>query len=313
MRIVFTGTGEIGVPSLKALLDSEKHQVVGILTQPDRPAGRHQELTASPVKQAAFPYHIPVYQPENINTVSVLDQIAYLKPDVMVVCAYGQILKTRVLKLPRIGCLNLHASLLPRYRGAACIQAAIKNRDTESGMTVMWMDEGLDTGDILLQESFKLSRDETAGSLHDRLAASGPELLLKALDLIGKGKAPRIVQQSGHASYVKKLKKEDGKIDWRFPQIAVDAHIRSMIPWPGAYNYLTLDGEKKILKVFKTILSRRAKGKPGEIVRVDEHGILVAAEEGGLLLREVQLEGRKRMSADELVRGIRLEPGSFLE
>jgi methionyl-tRNA formyltransferase len=313
MRIVFTGTGEIGVPTLKCLLESGEHQVVGILTQPDRPAGRHQELLASPVKQTVLPYHIPVYQPEKINTPSVLEQIAYLKPDVMVVCAYGQILRAAVLKLPRVACLNLHASLLPKYRGAACIQAAIKNRDKESGMTVMWMDEGLDTGDILLQETLKLSRDETAGTLHDRLAESGPELLLKSLDLISKGKAPRIPQQDGLATYVKKLKKEDGHIDWRFPQISVAAHIRSMIPWPGAYSYLSLDGEKKLLKVFKTILSRRAKGRPGEVLRVDEHGILVAAEAGGLLLREVQLEGRRRMSADELARGIRLEPGTFLE
>jgi methionyl-tRNA formyltransferase len=294
MRIFFTGTGDIGVPALKALLESGEHQVTGILTQPDRPAGRHQELQASPVKQVAFAYHIPVYQPEKLNTDSVLEQIAYLKPDVMLVCAYGQILKTPILKCPRIGCLNLHASLLPKYRGAACVQAAIKNRDAESGMTVMWMDEGLDTGDILL-------------------AACGPDLILQALDLIGKGKAPRIPQQEGLASYVKKLKKEDGRIDWHFSQVKVDAHIRSMVPWPGAYNHLTLDGEKKMLKIFKTILSRRAKGRPGEILRIDEHGILVAAALGGLLLREVQIEGRKRMRADEMARGIRLQPGLFLE
>jgi len=313
MRILFTGTGEIGVPSLKALLNSGDHQVVGILTQPDRPAGRHQELLASPVKQVALSYHLPVYQPEKINTAPVLEQVAYLRPDIMVVCAYGQILKSPVLKCPRIGCLNLHASLLPKYRGAACIQAAIKNRDAVSGMTVMWMDEGLDTGDILLQESIKLHRDETAGSLHDRLADAGPDLLLKSLELIGKGRAPRIPQPDAQATYVKKMTKEDGKIDWDFPQLLVDAHIRSMNPWPGAYNHLLVEGEKKVLKVFKTILSRRAKGRPGEIVKVDEHGILVAAEVGGLLLREVQLEGRKRMRADELARGIRLEAGSFLE
>ncbi|MDZ4788218.1 MAG: methionyl-tRNA formyltransferase [Blastochloris sp.] len=313
MRILFTGTGEIGVPALRALLESEIHHVVGVITQPDRAAGRHQELLASPVKQMAFLHHVSVYQPEKINTTAVLEQINYLKPDIMVVCAYGQILKSPILKSPRVGCLNLHASLLPKYRGSSCIQAAIKNGDAKSGMTVMWMDEGLDTGDIFLQEELKLARDETAGTLHDRLASQGPSLLLSALDLIGKGKTIRKAQSTSQATYVKKLSKADGHVDWNFPQVEVEAHIRSMIPWPGAFNFLNMDGEKKSVKIFQTIISNRAKGSPGEILRIDEHGILVAAGEGGLLLREVQLEGRKRMKADEMARGIHLTTGMFLE
>lgn len=313
MRIVFTGTGEIGVPTLKALLESDLHQVVGVITQPDRPSGRHQELVASAVKQIALTYHVPIYQPEKINSPSVLEQITYLRPDLMVVFAYGQILKSAVLKLPRVGCLNLHASLLPKYRGAACIQAAIKNLDEKSGMTVMWMDEGLDTGCIFLQEEIKLSSQETSGTLHDRLAELSPKLLMRAFDAISKGKAVRAPQNQSLATYVKKLSKTDGRIDWAFPQIQVDAHIRSMIPWPGAYSILKLEGETRTLKIFKTVLSKRAKGRPGEILRIDEHGILVAAAEGGLLLREVQLEGRKRMPAEEMARGARLEIGTFLE
>jgi methionyl-tRNA formyltransferase len=313
MKVVYIGTGEFGIPSLQALIDSPRCQVAAVLTQPDRPAGRHQELQPSPVKKLAFENHLEIYQPEKINTPSVLAQLNYLKPDVLVVCAYGQILKRELLKLPSLGCLNIHGSLLPEYRGAACVAGPIRDGRKNSGITIMWMDEGLDTGDILLQDSLSLGRREIAGSLHDRLASLAAPLLLKSLALIENGKAPRLQQNHAKASYIGKLKKEDGKIDWKKTQIELDRQIRAMNPWPAAYTHILDKGELKTLKIFRTILSTRAKGQPGEVVRVDKHGILVACGKGGLLLREVQFQGRKRMDAGEFSRGFSLPVGALLE
>lgn len=295
------------------LAHSTKHSLVGVITQPDRPTGRQQKLTPSPIKSLAFKLHCKIFQPENINAAAVVEQIRYLQPDVMVVAAYGQILSKAILILPQYGCLNVHASLLPKYRGAAPIQAAIRSREKETGITIMWMNEGLDTGDILLQESLSIRSDDTAETLHDRLSALAPKALSKALDQIQGGKAERIPQKNEEASYVKKLRKEDGHIDWNKPKRDVDAHIRAMTPWPSAYSWIPEGKDHRMLKIFTTILSRRAKGKPGEVLRIDKHGILVAAGDGGLLLREVQLEGKKRMHAAEFARGYNLPVGTILE
>lgn len=313
MRVVFIGTGEIGLPSLQALLESKDVSVAAVVTQPDKPVGRSQKVTASPVKTLAFKYHLPIYQPEDINVPAAVAQLKYLKPDVLVVCAYGQILKKQILNLPSKACLNIHASLLPKYRGASCIQGSLLNGDRTTGITVIWMDEGLDTGDILIQDVLSIGRRETAGSLHDRLAALAPAVLLKGLDQIAKGKAARTKQDPEKSSYVKKMTKEHGHIDWSRPQVEIDRHIRAMTPWPSAYSWLPEPGDQKMLKIFGTILSKRAKGRPGEVVRVDKHGILVAAGEGGLLLREVQIEGRKRLHAAEFARGYNLPVGTILE
>lgn len=313
MKVVYIGTGEFGIPSLQALIDSPHHQVAAVVTQPDRPAGRHMELQPSPVKRLAFAHHLEIYQPEKINTPSVLAQLAYLKPEVLVVCAYGQILRKDLLKLPSLACLNIHGSLLPAYRGAACVAGPILHGNKSSGVTIMWMDEGLDTGDILLQDSLSLGRREIAGSLHDRLASLAAPLLLKSLALIESGKAPRVQQNHAKASYIGKLKKEDGKIDWKRPQVEIDRQIRAMNPWPGASTLVLDKGERRTMKIYRTILSTRAKGQPGEVVRVDKHGILVACGKGGLLLREVQFQGRKRMEAAEFARGFALPVGAILE
>ena len=313
MRIIFIGTGEIGEPALQALTQSPDHHVLAVITQPDRPVGRQLKLAASPIKEAAFKLHLNIYQPEKIGAVASLAQLKYLKPDLIVVAAYGQILTKDVLTLPKFGCINLHTSLLPKYRGASPIHAAIAADEKESGVTIMWMDEGLDTGDILLQEATTLRRRETAETLHDRLAKMGAELLLKSIDLIANGEAPRIKQDKTKATVTKKLSKEDGHIKWDRPQKEIDAHIRAMTPWPSAYVWIPQESDHKMLKIFATILSHRAKGKPGEILRVDRHGILVAAAKGGLLLREVQLEGKKRMHAAEFARGFNLPVGLVLE
>jgi methionyl-tRNA formyltransferase len=218
-----------------------------------------------------------------------------------------------ILDLPRYGCLNLHTSLLPKYRGASPIHSAIAAGEKESGVTIMWTDEGLDTGDILLQEAVTLRRHETAQTLHDRLAKIGASLLLKSLPLVETGNAPRIKQDKNKATLTKKMSKENGHINWDRPQREIDAHIRAMTPWPSAYSWIPQESDQKMLKIFTTIISRAAKGKPGEVLRVDKHGILVAAKVGGLLLREVQLEGKKRMHAAEFARGFNLPVGLVLE
>ena len=313
MRIIFIGTGEIGLPALQALTTFPEAHLLAVVTQPDRPVGRQLKLSASPVKEAALKLHVKIFQPEKIRAAASVAQLKYLRPDLIVVAAYGQILPKEVLNLPPLGCLNIHATLLPKYRGASPIHAAIAAGEKQSGVTIMWMDEGLDTGDILLQETITLGRRETTETLHDRLAKLGAEALIKALKLIQAGKAPHIKQDITKVTLTKKLRKEDGHIKWDRPQREIDAHIRAMTPWPSAYSWIPQEKDQKMLKIFTTIHSNRAKGKPGEIVRVDKHGILVAAGIGGLLLREVQIEGKKRMHAAEFARGFNLPVGLVLE
>jgi methionyl-tRNA formyltransferase len=299
MRIVFIGAGEIGVPTLQALLKSE-HEVVGVVTQPDKPVGRSQLIEPPPIKKALSGTNIPVLQPARIKDRQAIEEIRALRPDVMVVMAYGQILPRGVLEIPEIACLNLHASLLPRWRGAAPIQAAIAAGDREIGITVMYMDEGLDTGDILLQRTIDILPADTGGALHDRLAGVAPETLLESLDLLAKGKAPRTPQDNAVETYAPKLKREDGKIDWSDQADAIERKIRAFDPWPGAFMTVSTNGTRN-LKIFSaTVIDLR--GKPGKILR-SEAELVVAAGEGALSLGEVQLEGKRRMSAMEFLRG----------
>lgn len=312
MRVIFAGTGAFGVPCLEALVASDKHFVLSVLTQPDRPAGRSQKPLASPIKEAALRHHLQVYQPEDVNAASSLSQIRYQKPDLIVVVAYGQILKKPLLELPEQGCWNVHASLLPKYRGASPIAAAIRDRQRKTGVTIMQMNEGLDTGDMLGNVATRIRPGETTGMLHDRLAGKAAPLLVDLLDRAEKGKVKRVRQNNAEASVAPRMTKEDGKINWDRSPEEIEAHIRSMQPWPGAYAWLPDGADQKMLKVFVVILSRRAKGKPGEVVEVNSHGILVAAKKGGVLLREVQLEGRKRMTAAEFARGAGVQAGVVL-
>lgn len=312
MRVLFAGTGAFGVPCLEALVASDKHFVLSVLTQPDRPAGRSQKPLASPIKEVALRHHLQVYQPEDVNAASSLSQIRYQKPDLMVVVAYGQILKKALLEMPERGCWNVHGSLLPKYRGASPIAAAIRDRQAKTGVTIMQMNEGLDTGDILGKVATRIRPGETTGMLHDRLAGKAAPLLVELLDRAEKGKVKRIRQNNTEASLAPRMTKEDGKINWDQSPEEIEAHIRAMQPWPGAYAWLPDGPDQKMLKVFVVILSRRAKGRPGEIVEVNSHGILVAAKRGGVLLREVQLEGRKRMTAAEFARGAGVQTGVIL-
>ena len=299
MRIVFIGTGDIGVPTLQALLRSEQ-EVVGIVTQPDKPVGRSQSIEPSPIKKALSGRKIPVLQPARIKDRQAIEEIRTLRPDVIVVMAYGQILPRDVLEIPKIACLNLHASLLPRWRGAAPIQAAIAAGDRETGITVMYMDEGLDTGDILSERTIEILPVDTGGSLHDRLAKAAPEALLDSLESLANGTAPRTTQNNTLATYAPKLKREDGKIDWLEPADAIERKIRAFDPWPGAFTTISINGTNN-LKIFSaTVVDLR--GEPGEIMR-KQNELIVAAGKGALSLGEVQLEGKRRMRAPNFLRG----------
>ncbi len=296
MRIVFIGAGEIGVPTLQALLKSE-YAVVAIVTQPDKPVGRARKIEPPPIKKAMAGSKMPILQPARIKEREAIEEVRTLAPDVIVVAAYGQILPRDVLEIPKVACLNLHASLLPRWRGAAPIQAAIAAGDQETGITVMYMDEGVDTGDILLQGRIDIRVDESGGSLHDRLAQIAPDALLESLGLLVKGSAPRIPQDNTLVTYAPKLKREDGKIDWSEPAEAIERKIRAFNPWPGAF--MAIDGRN--LKIFSASIVDLS-GKPGEILG-SEKEFIIAAGERALSLDEVQLEGKRRMSATEFLRG----------
>jgi methionyl-tRNA formyltransferase len=303
MRIVFIGTGEIGVPVLRWLLQSEKRELVGVVTQPDKPAGRAQLLQAPPIKAALAGSELPILQPRRIKQEEAVTEIRAMAPDVIVVMAYGQLLPRALLKIPRLACLNLHASLLPRHRGAAPIQAAIVAGDPQSGITVMYMDEGLDTGDILLQSRLEITADETGGSLHDRLAHIAPMALDEALTHLENGDARRIPQDSSAATYAPKLERENGRIDWTESAALIERKIRAFNPWPGAFALVRDEaGRERKLKVFSGNVVAAAKAAPGKILRSDG-SITIAAKNGALSLGEVQLEGKRRMSIAEFLRG----------
>ena len=296
MRIVFIGSGDVGLPTLQALLKSE-YPVVGVVTQPDKPVGRAQLIEPPPIKKALAGAKMPILQPSRIKERQAIEEIRALMPDVIVVAAYGQILPGDVLEIPKIACLNLHASLLPRWRGAAPIQAAIAAGDPETGITVMYMNEGLDTGDIMLQNRTKILPTETGGSLHDRLAEIAPGTLLAALRLLTEGNAPRIPQDNTLATYAPKLKREDAKIDWSESANVIERKIRAFNPWPGAF--MTIDGRN--LKIFSASIADLS-DEPGKILRSDNE-LVVAAGTNAVSLGEVQLEGKRRMSVAEFLRG----------
>jgi methionyl-tRNA formyltransferase len=304
MRIVFLGTGDIGVPSLQAL--AARHEVVAVFTQPDRPAGRDLKLRPSPVKTAALALQIPVFQPEKIRAAESVAELASLGAEVIVVAAYGQILPKRILELPPLGCLNIHASILPRHRGASPIHAAILAGDAESGVTIMQMDEGLDTGAILRIVRTPISSTDTAGSLHDRLAGLAAEPLLEVIEALSQGTVSPQKQDDVLATHAPKLTKQDGRIDWTASARDIDLRVRGMTPWPGAFTALP-DG--RTLKVHRASVEEGDGGEPGEVLSADADGLVIAAGSGRVRLREVQAAGGKRLAAAEFLRGNPLTPG----
>jgi len=301
VKIVFFGTPEFAIPTLRALIDSS-HEVMGVVTQPDKTAGRGRKIRISPVKQEALKAGIRVIQPERSSAKEFIDEIRSLNPSVIVVVAYGQILKKDLLNIPLYGCINVHASLLPKYRGAAPINWAIINGETHTGVTIIKMDEGMDTGPILMQEEVEIMPDDTAGSLSLRLSEMGARLLLKTLDELEKGiLEPR--PQTGNPSYAPALEKKDGLIDWSWNSIKIFNFVRGMNPWPCAFTYL--DGERiKILKVRPVDRDiKNQKEDPGSLICLRRKDLFVKCGDGYLSIIELQPEGKKVMSAVAFIQG----------
>jgi methionyl-tRNA formyltransferase len=297
-RIIFAGTPEFALASLKALVSAGR-KPLAVLTQPDRPAGRGKRLTASPVKRYADEQGIPVLQPETLRDEAAAAELAALHPDLLIVAAYGLILPQSVLDIPTHGCLNVHASALPRWRGAAPIQAAILAGDAETGISLMAMTAGLDCGPVFVTERTQIDDDETAGELHDRLAALGGRLLVAALDDILAGRVSAVEQDDAQATYAPKIAKQDARIDWSLSADEVARRVRAYNPFPGAYCFAD-EGtpDESRLKVWRA--SRvDAAGEPGTVLQSDRDGVVVACGDGALRLDELQLPGKRRVSATE--------------
>lgn len=309
MRIVFMGTPDFSVPALKALVEAG-HEVAAVVTQPDRPRGRGKELQMTPVKVQALAYGIPVYQPEKVKDPAFVEILRNLQPEVIVVIAFGQILSRDLLDLPPYGCINIHASLLPKYRGAAPIQWAVIDGEKETGVTTMMMDVGLDTGDMLEKTVIPLDPKETGGSLFDKLSQAGGPLILSTLEKLKAGTAVRTPQTDEDSTYAKMLTKSLGQIDWSMEAAAIERLIRGLNPWPSAYTFV----HGKTLKIWDAdVLKESSDGAaPGQIIRTDPHSLIVAAGEALLSIRELQLEGKKRMDVETFLRGYTIEKGEIL-
>lgn len=308
MNILFLGTADFALPSLQALLDSP-HRVIGVITQPDRAKGRGQKLAPSPVKTLALTHHLPIYQPEKIRDPVSLHVFQRLHPDLMVVAAYGQILPKAFLLIAPRGCINVHASLLPKFRGAAPIARAILAGEEKTGVTTMLMDEGMDTGPILLTEEVPIHPEDTMGTLHDRLARVGAGLLSKTLDGLVKGTLIARPQDPALASYAPKVLKEEGKIDWNQDAFQISLRIRAMDPCPGAFTFLS----GRMLKLFCPLVAEGPPGEfPGTVLKALKDELWVTTGRGALGVREIQLENRPRMPTKEFLKGHRLPPGTRL-
>ena len=311
LRIVFMGTPELACASLRALLAAPGFQVAGVVTQPDRPKGRELKPQASPVKQLALASGIPILQPERARNEQFIAQLQALQPALIVVAAFGQLLPKAILDLPRFGCINVHTSLLPAYRGAAPIQWAILNNDPETGVTIMKMDVGLDTGEILAQEKTPVRATDDSVTLHDRLAEMGAALLVRTIpDYITGNLLPR-PQPSTGITFAPKIKKEDGHIDWSEPARAIWNKVRGLVPWPGAFTFLPSQPHPHLLKLWTAEVAEE-QGKAGEILRADKAGIVIACGTQALRILSLQREGGRRLAANQFLTGHPLSAGQRL-
>ncbi len=305
------GTAQLSCDSLRALIESPDFQVVTVVTQPDRPKGRNLKLQPSPVKELAQQASLPVLQPERAREEAFLSALRELQPDLIAVAAYGQILPQSILDLPRFGCLNVHTSLLPRYRGAAPIQWAILNGDAETGVTIMKMDAGLDTGAILTQAKTPIHPEDNSETLHDRLARMGAELLVRTIPDYVAGRVPSRPQPAEGASYAPKIKKQDGHIDWSQPARAIWNRVRGLVPWPGAFSYSPGQPQPHLLKIWQAEVVERS-GPAGEVLQADKAGIVVGCGREALRILILQREGGRRLSAQEFLAGHPMIPGQRL-
>lgn len=306
MKILFMGTPEFAVASLRALIGSD-HDVCCVISQPDRPRGRGRKLEPTPVKKLALKHSIEVLQPEKIRTSESISMIGSFKPDMICVAAYGKIIPPEILEIPLMGCVNVHASLLPKYRGAAPVNWAIINGEKKTGITTMLMDEGMDTGDILLKKETGIGEDETASEVLQRLSEIGAGLLLDTISGLEKGSITPVKQDDEQASYAPLLKKEHGVIDWRQPAYRIKNLVRGLQPWPGTFTKLN----GKTLKIHRVAISNQT-GKPGEILISYGDNLTVAAGEGSVRIIELQPEGGRRMQTSDFLRGRDISPGTKL-
>jgi methionyl-tRNA formyltransferase len=308
-NIIFMGTPEFSVPALKALAAQDNFNISLVITQPDRPKGRGKKLCFPPVKEAALALGIDVFQPEKINTQEGIERLSAVRPDYFVVVAFGQLLSQKILDIPKVFPINIHASLLPLYRGAAPIQAAVMNMDAKTGITTMVMAKGMDSGDMLLTSSTPISPEETAQELHDRLSVMGGDLIVETIQKLNAGTLTPVPQDHSKATYVPMLKKSDGKIDWTLSNRAICAHINAMTPWPGAFTLLA----GKRFKLFSAVPSDQETAlDPGEIFECNESGIHVATGEKTVVILELMGSSGKRLTADAFLRGHKIDlPARF--
>jgi methionyl-tRNA formyltransferase len=306
LRVVFMGTPDFACPTLQRLIDRGE-EILAVVTQPDRPKGRGQKFLPPPVKALAERYALPVLQPLKVRAPEFIDIMREMKPDLIVVVAFGQILPKALLEIPKHGCINVHASLLPRYRGAAPINYCIINGETETGVTTMLMDVGLDTGDMLLKKVTSIDPEEDSQSLHDRLSVLGADSLDETLELLRAGSLMPEKQDDSLTCYAPMLKKEDGRIDWNSEPSTIKNLVRGMNPWPGAFTYF----DDKFLKIYR-VRTGSGTGIPGTVLDAGKNGIEVACASGSVILEEVQLEGKKRLPVRDFLAGCRIESGMIL-
>lgn len=309
MRVIFMGTPDFATGTLEEIVKAG-HEVVGVVTQPDKPKGRGKTMMPTPVKETALKYDLPVYQPKKVRESEFVELLRSLNPDVMVVAAFGQIITKEILDMPKYGCINVHASLLPAYRGAAPIQWAVINGDKESGVTIMQMDEGIDTGDMIEKAVVPIAEDETGGSLFDKLSHTGAKLCVKVLKDLEEGTAVREKQpEESTTPYAKMIDKKMGEVDWKKSAKEIEQLIRGLNPWPSAYTKL----HGKTLKIWKAnVLLETSQMNPGQIARVTKDGFAVQTGQGILEIQELQLEGKKRMDTSSFLRGYPLAEGECL-
>ena len=308
MRILFMGTPDIAAGCLQKLID-DKFEIIGVVTQPDKPQNRGKKLGMPPVKELALKYDLPVYQPLKARDEEFVKTLQELNPDVIVVVAFGQILPKSILDIPKLGCVNVHVSLLPKYRGAAPINWVIINGEEKTGVTTMYMDEGLDTGDMILTEEFALDDEITAGELHDKMTVIGADTLVKTLELMEKGTAPRIPQNHDEFTYAPMMKKTLGHIDWNKTAREIHNLARGVNPWPGAYTIYN----DVTMKIWKTkVLNETSDKTPGTILKVDKDGIKVSTKDKIVLIEEIQMPGKKRVQVSEYIKGNSIENNIIL-